>query len=79
MATTASTHTTPVHHRNLLTKKQVAWAYSFAGMTLELIPGKGKVTRLEVPSQRLLILVQPSEHRSTYGERLYLCEHSYYR
>lgn len=76
---TITTHTAPVHFRNLLTKKQVAWVYSFAGMTLELIPGKGKATRLDVPSESVTIVIQPSDHRSTYGERLYLCEHSYYR
>jgi hypothetical protein len=78
--TAAATHINPAHFRNLLTKKQVAWVYSFAGMTEDLIPGKCKVTRLEVPSQRLLITIQPTEHRDdTKKHRLYLCEHSYYR
>lgn len=76
---TIATHTTPVFFRNLLTKKQVAWVYSFAGMTLELVPGKGKATRLDVPSENATIVIQPSQHRSTYGERLYLCEHSHIR
>jgi len=74
---TAATHINPVFFRNLLLKKQLL-GYSWAGMTEELTPGKGKVTRLEVPAQRLLVTIQPSEHRSTYGQRLYLCEHSYY-
>lgn len=77
--TTIATHTTPVFFRNLLLKQQLPVVYGFAGMTAELTPGKGKITRLDVPAQRLVITIQLSEQRSSYDKRLYLCEHSYTR
>jgi hypothetical protein len=71
-------HTNPPHFRILLTKLQVL-GYGWAGMTVNLIPGKGKVTRLEVPSQRLLVMIQLTAHRDDTGKhKLYLCEHSHY-
>jgi hypothetical protein len=74
---TAAEHANPVFFRNLLLKEQAVQCYRFAGLTEELVPRKGQVARLDVPTQRLLITIQLSEHRSTYGKRLYLCEHSY--
>ena len=75
---TASKHVGHVFFRNQLLKSQLVQVYGFAGMTKDLIPGKGKVTRLEVPSQGLLVTIERTEHRSDVGQRLWLCQHSYY-
>ena len=64
---------------NLLLKDQVVKVYHFAGMTTAQLPRKGMKTVLSVPEpNKCLIEIFQHEHKSTYGKRLYRCEHVQY-
>jgi hypothetical protein len=59
---------------NLLTADQVITTYQFAGMTEDLIPRKGRKTLL-VPTGKVYFSIAWDSRKSTYGKRLFLCEH----
>jgi hypothetical protein len=60
---------------NLLTKDQYLTTYAHAGANIDNLPRKNTRTFLMIPALDATVVATQSEFKSTYGKKLYKCEH----